>query len=72
MLNPRTNWNQRLLNIYEVRDLDESRLCEINAKGYHPPEPIDPASCTGCKTCELLCPDFAIFVTTEVKKKNVL
>jgi len=43
---------------------------KINAKGFHPPEPLNPESCTGCRTCELLCPDFAIFVTPIVKKNK--
>ena len=41
---------------------------KINAKGFHPTEPRNPENCTGCRTCELLCPDFAIFVTPIVKK----
>jgi len=27
------------------------------------PKPIYPENCTGCRWCELHCPDFAIFVT---------
>lgn len=42
----------------------------FNAKGFHPPEPKNPESCTGCRTCELLCPDFAIFVTPVTKKEK--
>ena len=43
---------------------------KINAKNFHPPELKSPENCTGCRTCELLCPDFAIFITPIVKKKN--
>jgi 2-oxoglutarate ferredoxin oxidoreductase subunit delta len=43
---------------------------KINAKGYHPPEPINPKNCMGCRTCELLCPDFAIFITPLAKKRK--
>jgi 2-oxoglutarate ferredoxin oxidoreductase subunit delta len=34
-----------------------------NAKGYHPPQVKAPAACRSCKFCELICPEFAIFVT---------
>ena len=33
-----------------------------NARGYHPPYVIEGGECTGCMQCELLCPDFAIFI----------
>ena len=33
----------------------------FNKKGYHPPEVAKPEACTLCKTCEMICPDFAIF-----------
>ncbi len=32
-----------------------------NAKGYHPPELIDPEECIMCRFCELVCPDFSIW-----------
>lgn len=35
---------------------------KFNIKGYHPPEPADPEKCIGCRLCELICPDFAIYV----------
>jgi len=35
---------------------------EFTPKGYHPPRMRQGATCTGCRTCELMCPDFAIFV----------
>ncbi|MHA1303574.1 MAG: 4Fe-4S dicluster domain-containing protein [Candidatus Heimdallarchaeaceae archaeon] len=38
---------------------------EINQKGYHPPklkEGKDFSNCAECHFCELICPDFAIFV----------
>jgi 2-oxoglutarate ferredoxin oxidoreductase subunit delta len=35
---------------------------QINAKGYHPPNPAQSDSCLSCGLCELLCPEFAIYV----------
>ena len=37
----------------------------FNKKGYHPPEAKDPDNCICCRLCELICPDFAIFVLGE-------
>jgi len=36
---------------------------KYNTHGYHPPELINQAGCTGCDLCGLYCPDFAIFGT---------
>ena len=33
----------------------------FNAKGYHPPEAVNPEACTGCDLCGMYCPDFAVF-----------
>ncbi len=33
----------------------------FNKKGYHPPKVVNPDACTLCDTCEMICPDFAIF-----------
>ena len=38
---------------------------EFNVKGYHPPQVKDPAGCVACKLCELICPEFAIYVTED-------
>lgn len=38
-----------------------------NKKGYHPPEVVDGKECVACRFCELLCPDFAIFITEKEK-----
>jgi 2-oxoglutarate ferredoxin oxidoreductase subunit delta len=34
----------------------------FNAKGYHPPQVLDKQACVACGLCELLCPEFAIFI----------
>jgi 2-oxoglutarate ferredoxin oxidoreductase subunit delta len=33
----------------------------FNRKGYHPPRVVNAEACTNCGTCEMICPDFAIF-----------
>jgi 2-oxoglutarate ferredoxin oxidoreductase subunit delta len=35
---------------------------EFNSKGYHPPIVKDPVNCVDCQLCEMLCPEFAIYV----------
>lgn len=35
---------------------------EFNAKGYHPPVVTRPDECSGCLMCEMVCPDFAIWI----------
>jgi len=42
---------------------------EYNAKGYHPPRVKDPEGCVQCRLCEMLCPDFAIFVLPKEQKE---
>jgi 2-oxoglutarate ferredoxin oxidoreductase subunit delta len=36
---------------------------EFNAKGYHPPKIANPDNCVACELCQLICPEFAIFVS---------
>jgi 2-oxoglutarate ferredoxin oxidoreductase subunit delta len=38
---------------------------EYNAKGYHPPKVTASDNCRDCKFCEIVCPEFAIFVKTD-------
>ena len=40
----------------------------FNKKGYHPPETVEGRECVMCRLCELICPDFAIFVTERDAK----
>lgn len=35
---------------------------QFNSKGYHVPVVIHDGVCTDCKLCQLLCPEFAIYV----------
>jgi 2-oxoglutarate ferredoxin oxidoreductase subunit delta len=42
---------------------------DFNSKGYHPPEIADINACVYCQLCELICPEFAIYVV-EVKKEG--
>ena len=35
---------------------------ETNSKGYHPPLAAKSEFCASCGLCELLCPEFAIYV----------
>jgi 2-oxoglutarate ferredoxin oxidoreductase subunit delta len=35
---------------------------QTNSKGYHPPRVEEHLDCVNCGLCELLCPDFAIYV----------
>ena len=37
----------------------------FNRKGYHPPVVVRPEDCVDCELCELMCPEFAIWVTPE-------
>ena len=38
---------------------------EYNQKGYHPPFAADESRCVNCDLCELICPEFAIYVLKE-------
>ena len=42
---------------------------DINAKGYFVPEVVLADACTGCRHCQMVCPDLAVNV--EVKGKKV-
>ena len=44
-----------------VLDMSE----RINKHGYHPPKVVKLGACHGCRLCELICPEFAIFIENE-------
>lgn len=44
---------------------------EFNSKGYHPPKVAKVDGCIACHLCELICPEFAIFITEEEPANQV-
>ncbi|MHC4067913.1 MAG: 4Fe-4S dicluster domain-containing protein [Planctomycetota bacterium] len=38
---------------------------EANSRGYYTPRVTDWNACNNCRQCELLCPDFAIFIIED-------
>ena len=38
---------------------------DYNEKGYHPPYAAREDDCVNCDLCELICPEFAIFVLKD-------
>ena len=41
----------------------------FNAKGYHPPQVRAGQRCVACGLCEMLCPEFAIFVEEVAREQ---
>ncbi|MFQ5605131.1 MAG: ferredoxin family protein [bacterium] len=37
----------------------------FNTKGYHPPVVVKANECVQCQLCEIICPEFSIFVTLK-------
>jgi len=52
----------------DVLELSE----EFNLKGYHPPVIADDDACVECHLCEMLCPEFAIYVVLKEEKAEPL
>jgi len=34
----------------------------MNEKGYHYPRAVQPERCVACRLCELMCPEFCIYI----------
>ena len=51
----------------KIVSLDTSVL---NAKGYHPAQVTDMASCIACAMCATMCPDAVITVEKDIEKKE--
>jgi 2-oxoglutarate ferredoxin oxidoreductase subunit delta len=51
-----------------VNALEESD--KLNRRGVRPPQLKKENECNNCRLCELICPDLAITVTPEEKKKT--
>jgi 2-oxoglutarate ferredoxin oxidoreductase subunit delta len=78
--------NVALLRIYKelCKGVDECGIClytcpkevfkhseGFNQKGYRPPEVANEDQCTQCENCMIFCPDLAIAVSGEKRKKGV-
>jgi 2-oxoglutarate ferredoxin oxidoreductase subunit delta len=37
----------------------------FNSKGYHPPVIVRPEACVRCGLCEIICPEFAVYVLRD-------
>ncbi len=45
---------------------------EFNRKGYHYPDILKQGACVNCNLCEMICPEFSIFVSVgETRNPNV-
>ena len=42
----------------------------LNTRGVPYPEVIDEARCTQCENCMIYCPDFAVVVVKDEKRKS--
>lgn len=45
---------------------------EYNVKGYHPPFLAQPELCVRCGLCEMICPEFAVYVLRDEERPAVM
>ncbi|MFC1563709.1 ferredoxin family protein [candidate division KSB1 bacterium] len=43
---------------------------QINQKGYYIPIPVNIDDCSGCRICELICPEIAVILIDKSKVKQ--
>jgi 2-oxoglutarate ferredoxin oxidoreductase subunit delta len=43
-----------------------------NARGYHPPYLDKPELCVRCGLCEMICPEFAVYVLREEEQPAIV
>jgi 2-oxoglutarate ferredoxin oxidoreductase subunit delta len=48
------------IEVCQADVLEKSR--DVNDQGYNFPVVKNPEACLGCGMCEMLCPDFAIYI----------
>jgi len=48
------------IDICPFKVLDQSD--KFNSKGFYPPYVKEKEKCTACMLCELICPDFALYI----------
>ena len=41
----------------------------FNAKGYHFPEVVDADACVACGLCQIMCPEFSIYIVETSNPK---
>jgi len=51
----------------EALYLDE----QINQSGFNPVRFSDQVGCTGCRRCQIMCPDLAIVVVRKKRRKGM-
>ncbi len=45
---------------------------ELTPRGHHYPGLVEGRECRGCKKCELMCPDMAIYIETPRRRRRAV